>query len=300
MNNSSSADGSQQANMLDNENADIKYGMDGAETSMVTLVDGKLVSIGDTSDDVEDQLMNRYSSDEERGLQGLPEKIYETSDAALREEGPANMRQLTDNMAEADLTQDPFTADPNETGAPDSTNAANDHTQTVGWATDLSTMMVPASPGTAEPMPTSPDIPDPYTPAPMPPSPVYVPEIPNLPNEPMPANPEVQEPSQPDRSHEINARITLTASATLTTGPGEGMTTTPNTGSSERPYNVDANERDEYTPVELTDEAAQMDNQPREAMDESLSKKEQMDGGNYPVDPAGEKSTDGLDIPTAY
>ena len=49
------------------------------------------------------------------------------------------------------------------------------------------------------------------------------------------------------------------------------------------------------TAGERIPEAAQM--QPLEAMDESLSKKEQMDGGSYPADPAEEKSTDGLDRP---
>ncbi len=107
MNESTLSDGAQQANLLDNENADTEYGMDGAEARMVTLVDGRLVGIGNTDDDVvKDQLLNRYSSDEERALQGFTQKTYENSETAQRPDGPADMRHLDDTMAEAGLTQE--------------------------------------------------------------------------------------------------------------------------------------------------------------------------------------------------
>ena len=82
---SASSDGSQQANLVSNENAETMFGAGLAETNMVKLVDGKLTPMGDTDDDVMDeQLRNRYGSDEERSLQGYTEKTYENSDAALR------------------------------------------------------------------------------------------------------------------------------------------------------------------------------------------------------------------------
>ena len=84
-NSSALSDGAQQANMVSNENAETMFGADQAETNMVKLVDGKLTAMGDTEDDVMDeQLRNRYSSDEERSLQGYDQKTYENSDAALR------------------------------------------------------------------------------------------------------------------------------------------------------------------------------------------------------------------------
>ncbi len=286
--------------MLDNESADTEYGMDGAEASMVTLVNGRLVPMGNTEDDVEDdQLMNRYSSDEERGLQGTSQKKYENSDAALNVDGPADMRQLNDTMAEADLTQDPAQADPNESGAPDATNQVNDQTQTFGWATT----MVPTTPGTPEPYQ-----PVPSTPAPIPPTPPMPgPEIPEIPNSPIPG---VEEPSHPEQVPGINALITFTSGVPsgapagkglyegLTPGTdNEGMTDDPHTNESDRPYEPNTDTSADYESGELVSEAQQSESQPREGLDESLSKKEQMDGGSYPVDPAEEKSTEGLDRP---
>jgi hypothetical protein len=276
---STSSDGAQQANMLDNENADTEYGMDGAEASMVKLVDGKLVPMGNTTDDVaDDQLMNRYSDDDERGLQNpTDQKTYENSEAALHPEGPENLRGIDDNMAEAEITQ------------------------TVGWATDPATMMVPTTPGAPDPYPSIPPTPD----APIPPTPPMPgPEIPDIPYQPSPGV------SEPERSPDVNARITLTAGVPagapvgegqykgLTPGlDNEGMTDDPHTSSSERPYEPITEIVNDYQPGERAAEAAQMQPQPLEAMDESLSKKEQMDGGSYPADPAEEKSTDGLDRP---
>jgi hypothetical protein len=292
MNNSSLSDGAQQASLTDNEMADTKFGMDGAEANMVKLVDGKLVATADVGDDVEDgQLMNRYTSDEERSLQGFGEKIYENSEAALRTDGPGDMRAANDVMADAELTDNPAVLTP---------DTRNDETPTLGF-----TLMVPATPGTEpypnQPIPPTPDAPIPPTP------PMPGPEIPDFPGTPMPGIPEIQEPSQPDRSHEINSFMTFTTGvpgdapantgqyAGLSAGPDEGMSNDPVTNDSSRPYDADASDANEYQPGERPQEAAQMATQPQEAMDESLSKKEQQLDGGIPADASETKSTDGLD-----
>ena len=93
--------------MVSNENAQTKYGQDQAETNMVKLVDGKLTPIGNTEDDVmDDQLQNRYTSDEERSLQGDQQrtKTYENSDAALRAGNGIDNTVMPDNpIAVAEL-----------------------------------------------------------------------------------------------------------------------------------------------------------------------------------------------------
>ncbi|CCG98762.1 hypothetical protein FAES_0751 [Fibrella aestuarina BUZ 2] len=336
------SDGAQQANMVSNENAETMFGTDQAETNMVKLVDGKLTPIGDTDDDVMDeQLRNRYSSDEERSLQGYDEKTYENSDAALRVgdgiDGEAETMPADSPIAEADLTdnQPANTAAANESTPTDRTQA-NGADQTNTFA-GISADMVPTTPSTPDPnnpVPAAPETPQPPTP----PSPG--PEIPDLPGSPQPDRPEITEPSEPGRSHEINARSNAvgfsqfpttgyygTNSASTPTStmsvadngveptpdqvePGEavpgtqyvgmsagpddeGMDETPNTGDSSHPYRVNGDAANEYRPDERPNEAAQMQNQPREAMDESGVKAQDMldtDG-----DRSDTKSTDGLD-----
>lgn len=307
MNSSASSDGSQQADLVSNENADAMFGMDQAEANLVKLVDGKLVATADVEDDVEnDQLRNRYTSDEERGLQEFGQKTYETSEAALRVGNgtnppilPTDLSQLSD-IADADIT-----AINDEARANDRTQTANDQsteTASIGFR-----MMIPTTPGTPDPynpIPATPDAPQPPMPGPTTPGP----EIPTLPGTPQPAVPEIQEPSQPDRSHEINSRnfITFTSFASgmmpgnanqsvdemgdaeivpdtmydgLKAGidderpdATEGMTTEPNTGESSRPYDVDASETSDYQPGERPEEAAEMETMPREMLDESSVK----------------------------
>ncbi len=280
MNSSASSDGSQQADLVSNENADAMFGMDQAEANLVKLVDGKLVATADVEDDVEnDQLRNRYTSDEERGLQEFGQKTYETSEAALRVGNgtsspilPTDLSQLSD-IADADIT------------AVNDEAQANDRTQTAkGESTATATigfqMMMPATPGTPDPynpIPATPDAPQPPMPGPTTPGP----EIPVLPGTPQPAVPEIQEPSQPDRSHEINSQNLVTfTSFGGGTMPGnadqpdatEGMTTEPSTGKSSQPYDVDASETSDYQPGERPEEAAEMETMPREMLDESSVK----------------------------
>ncbi|RYF75490.1 MAG: hypothetical protein EOO39_06855 [Cytophagaceae bacterium] len=225
---SASSDGSQQANLVSNENAETMFGADQAETNMVKLVDGKLTPMGDTDDDVMDeQLRNRYSSDEERSLQGYTEKTYENSDASLR--GAEDVKPDASNDAQettgtyvvednGPATQDDdntFTLESDQGGAEDepaTTSAANDGTptsriqssgadQTNTYSMSITGDMMPPMPGTPDPntpMPGGPETP------PTPPSPG--PEIPDLPGSPSPDQPEITEPSEdPGRSHEINA-----------------------------------------------------------------------------------------------
>jgi hypothetical protein len=307
MNESTLSDGSQQADLVSNENADAMFGMDQAEANLVKLVDGKLVATADVEDDVEDdQLRNRYTSDEERGLQEFGQKTYETSEASLRVGNgtsspilPTDLSQLPD-VADADIT-----AVNNEAQTNDRTQPSAD--QSTATATIGFQMMMPPTPATPDPYnpyPATPDAPQPPIPAPTTPGP----EIPTLPGTPQPAVPEIQEPSQPDRSHEINSQnfSTFTSLAggimpgnadqpvekmgdadivpdTMYDGlqagidndqpdADEGMTTEPNTGESSRPYDADANETTDYQPGERPEEADEMKTQPREMLDESSVK----------------------------
>ena len=207
---SASSDGSQQANLVSNENAEAMFGADQAETNMMKLVDGKLTPMGDTHDDVSDeQLRNRYSSDEERSLQGNEGKTYENSDAALRAGDGIDTQAETfqdDPIADADLTQDDQAggnAPANEASANDSTPTdrvqanGTDQTQTFSGMPRADMMPpVPSTPDPNYPMPGGPETP------PTPPSPV--PEIPTLPGSPSPDKPEITEPMEPGHSQEIN------------------------------------------------------------------------------------------------
>lgn len=307
-NSSASSDGSQQANLVSNENAETMFGVGQAETNMVKLVDGKLMPMGDTDDDVMDeQLRNRYSSDEERSLQGFEEKTYENSDASLR--GAEDVDQTRTNTSSFGL---PITAD-----------------------------MVPTTPATPDPNNPVPSIvPD----GPVPPmSPNPTPEIAPLPGQPVPAQPEIQEPGEPDRSHQIGFRYnqattvtswpiadTMSFTAMIASNsadqlpitnddmkPGEavpgtqyegmtaglagvvsdtedeGMDNQPETGDSSHPYDVNGTKESSYQPGERPQETAQMMSQPREMLNESGVKAEEMTDGN--MDRSDTKSTDGLD-----
>lgn len=309
-NSSALSDGSQQADMVSNENAEAMFGADQAETNMVKLVDGKLVPMGNTEDDVMDgQLQNRYTSDEERSLQGFEEKTYENSDASLR--GGDEVDQNRTNTSSFNFS---FRAD-----------------------------MVPTTPSTPDPnnpIPTGPDMPD----MPVPPmSPNPIPEIAPLPGQPIPSQPEIQEPGEPDRSHQIGfqygqnnsvtswptgSNVSFTAMVApspadqlpvtnedmepgkavpgtqyegMAAGPegvaagseDEGMDDQPETGDSSHPYDVKGNKDSSYQPGERPQETAQMMSQPRETMDESGVKAQEMTGKN--TDRSEVKSTDGLD-----
>lgn len=345
-NSSALSDGAQQANLVSNENAETMFGVDQAETNMVKLVDGKLTPMGNTEDDVMDeQLLNRYSSDEERSLQGFDEKTYENSDAALRATDGVDP-----NMAHNESGETPATAEADSPNTANNTNdsTANDRVQADGegvqsTATSSFTItgdMVPSLPSTPDPnnpVPAGPDTPEP------PVSPGPIPEISPLPGQPVPHQPEIQEPGEPDRSHQIGFQLgqnssttgwptafntTFTAMITPTSAdqlpitnddikPGEavpgtqyegmtadpdgtaadsadeGMDDQPKTGDSSHPYDVRGDKDSSYQPGERPQETAQMMSQPREAIDESGVKAEEMTGKN--ADRSEVKSTDGLD-----
>ena len=348
------------------------FGAGLAETNMVKLVDGKLTPMGDTDDDVMDeQLRNRYGSDEERSLQGFTEKTYENSDAALRgaedvkpdagsdAEETTGTYVVEDNGPARHNDEATFTLEADQGGAPDvlaTTSLTNNDVptsrvqpngadQTNTFSVAITGDMIPMTPGTPDPntpMPGGPDItPIPSLP-PTPPSPG--PETPEFPVTPPSTQPDITEPSQPDRSHEINAsnRVgtskykpstppglghygyggfatrtsTVIVDAEPQTGqvepgqavPGnqyenmsagiddaEGMDNTPDTGSADRPYLVDENEPSSYKPGERPEEAREMETNPRQAVDESMVKAQEMIGPDG--DRSDTKSTDGLDLP---
>lgn len=317
-NSSALSDGAQQANIVSGENAEAMFGADQAETNMVKLVDGKLTSIGDTEDDVVDgQLANRYSSDEERSLQGdeLRGKTYENSDAALRAgDGIDNQEVPEDPIAEAELTGNPDAGATVNTGLP-SENEPAKKTPTnsfggwnfIGGGNPVSEM-IPPTPGTPDPTQPVPGIPEtpPYNPVPGP-------EIPDLPGSPQPATPEIQEPNQPDRSHEINSITTFTSTFADVTpkqggvsepvdavpyegaaaGPdNQGMEDKPDTGESAHPYDVNAKDAEPNQPGERPEEAQEAKKFPPEMTDESSTAAQDMISG---PDRSDQKSTDGLD-----
>jgi len=365
-NSSALSDGARQANLVSNENAETMFGADQAETNMVKLVDGKLTPMGDTEDDVMDeQLRNRYSSDEERSLQGYNQKTYENSDAALRAGGGVDPSVVpNDPIADASITGNPDAGSLVNTGllsensesantaskANDST--ANDRVQagprsangedmksTVTSSFTVTGEMVPPLPSTPDPnnpIPTGPDTPEPLT------SPDHIPEISPLPGRPVPHQPEIQEPGEPERSHQIGFQIGQKSSTTgwptdfnvtFTTviapspadqlpitnddmKPGEAVPGTqydgmaagpdgvaagsedegmdqPKTGDSSHPYDVRGDKDSSYQPGERPQETAQMMSQPRETLDESGVKAQEMIGKN--ADRSEVKSTDGLD-----
>lgn len=188
------------------------------------------------------------------------------------------------------------------------------------YGRDVRADMIPPTPGTPDPMQPTPGIPEtpPYNPIPGP-------EIPELPGTPSPGQPEITEPDQPERSHEVNAATLQHTDVTFTAGtsgavnyehkeegsaiPGnqyEGMTAgtddegrsntgtedLPNTGDSAHPYDVSTQDADEYQPGEHPEEASETRQMPREQMDESSIRAEEMISG---TDRSDQKSTDGLD-----
>ncbi|GAB2586175.1 hypothetical protein [Spirosoma areae] len=340
-NNANLSDGARQADTVSSEHAETMFGADQAETNMVKLVDGKLVSMGDTESDVsEDMPRIRLGSDEERALQGDDKKKYENSEAALRAGTMFDPSVMPDDpIAVGDITGNPDAGSTVNTGLPSEnesdTNAdLNDKTTPTnsfgGWNSIGGNQesgnrngvsypggdMIPPTPGTPDPMQPVPGIPE--TP-PAPPTPG--PEIPDLPGSPNPVTPEIQEPSQPDRSHEINSRISstftssapgvrqpddlkpgeavpgtqyegLAAGATAAPGTEEGMEDKPDTGDSARPYDVNAKDTTENQPGERPEEAQEAETFPREMADESSITAQDMISG---PDRSDQKSTEGLD-----
>ncbi len=210
------SDGARHANLItDQDLADSKYSTDGAEASMVKLVDGKLTPIGDTHDDVaDDQLLGQTNgSDEERGLHGGEGTTYEQSAAALRGTDVIDPGDMPDDpIAVAELTGNPDAGDTIETGLPSedspltastsTDDTPNDRVQPNGsdldtTATFTVSMMIPqvnptpTYPDPSTPMPAVPDAPSPVEPVP------FSPEYPEIPGTPSTPNPEIQEPIEP-------------------------------------------------------------------------------------------------------
>lgn len=313
------SDNSQHSNFIsDPDQADTKYSTDGAEASMVKLVDGKLVPIGNTHDDVtDDQILSRTAgSDEERGLQGEEGTQYEKSAAALRGTDGVDPVAMPDNpMAEAGITDNPDAGYTTGTGLPgddeplttstETSSTPNDRVQPSG--SDLNrtetfsvNLMIPqinptpTYPDPAVPEPSIPIPPVPDAPAPVEPVP-YNPEYPEIPGTPTAPRPEIQEPVEPGRSVPDGPNrigfVTYTSSVGgSASADDEGMSEKPDTGRSARPYNEDAKDDDSYQPGERPNEAAQMQ-KPHAPVDESSVMEENMLPG---TDRTDVKSTDGL------
>lgn len=323
------SDDAQSGNFIpDQDLADTKYSMDGAEASMVTLVDGKLTPIGNTHDDVvDDQLLGRATgSDEERGLQDGQGTMYEKSDAALRGLDVIDPALVPDDpIADAEITGNPDAGATVEAGLPSEDQPVTTSTETDSTpkdrvqanGNDLNTtqtftvnMMIPQ----VQPDPTYPD-PGTYSPN------NPFPEIPEIPGTPTAPQPEIQEPIEPGQPQPSGPeRIGFVTYTSMVGGfpspdedvepgsvvPGnqyegmstgvanadEGMSENPNTGRSARPYDEDAKDDDSYQPGERPNEAVQMESQPREMMDESSVKAGDIISGS---DRSDQKSTDGLD-----
>ncbi|GAB3771881.1 hypothetical protein GCM10028818_11290 [Spirosoma horti] len=321
-NNANLSDGARQADTVSSENAETMFSADQAETNMVKLVDGKLVSMGDTEDDVSDDMPRiRLGSDEERALTGDDKKKYENSDAALRAGTMFDPSVMPDDpIAVGDITGNPDSGSVVNTGLPSEDEPDQDKKETPtnsfgGWnfiGSGYPTAdMIPQTPGSPDPTQPVPGIPE-IPPAP----PVPGPEIPDLPGSPRPVSPEIQDPNEPDRSHEINAGTRSTFTSGLPSvmppdeletsepvagtayqgaaaGPDEeGMEDKPDTGNSARPYDVNAKNTHENQPGERPEEAKEAQNLPRELADESSVTAQDMISG---PDRSDQKSTDGLD-----
>ena len=326
-NNANLTDGARQADIVSSENAETMFSADQAETNMVKLVDGKLVSMGDTEADVSDDMPRiRLGSDEERALQGDDKKKYENSDAALRAGTMFDPSVMPDDpIAVGDITGNPDAGSTVNTGLPseDDNSTGQDEKTTPtnsfgGWNFigngQPTGEMIPPTPGTPDPTQPVPGIPE--TP-PTPPTPG--PEIPDLPGTPKPATPEIQEPDQPDRSHEVNAwslsTFTSGAPDSSTQGPtiespsgepvkgtqyeglaagpdDQGMEDKPDTGDSAHPYDVNAKDVATNQPGERPEEGEEARKIPREMADESSIAAQDMISG---PDRSDQKSTEGLD-----
>ncbi|MCX6214256.1 hypothetical protein [Spirosoma sp.] len=317
-NNANLSDGARQADTVSSEHAETMFSADQAETNMVKLVDGKLVAMGDTEDDVSDDMPRiRLGSDEERALTGDDKKKYENSDAALRAGTMFDPSVMPDDpIAVGDITGNPDAGSAVNTGLPSEDESPETKTNSFnGWnfigGNYPSADMIPQTPGTPDPMQPVPGIPE-TPPAP----PVPGPEIPDLPGSPNPTTPEIQEPDQPDRSHEINAgslstftsglpsvmppddletseTVAGTAYQGAAAGPDdEGMEDKPDTGNAARPYDVNAKDTHANQPGERPEEAKEAQNLPRELADESSVTAQDMISG---PDRSDQKSTEGLD-----
>jgi len=266
--------------ITDEDIADSRYGQDQAETNLVKLVDGKLVPTANVGDEASsgDGLLNRFTNDEERGVNSPNERTYDVVNIENGNDQPT----VTDDM-------------------------------------------IPSTPDPYNPVPTGPETPTPPGPVPA------GPEIPDLPGENRPEQPEITDPTQPGRSHEINNSQDTLTSGLVGTMPGvdvpnqqnpapneelpeflgtssansvnsdaspkddEGMDEHPDTGTSARPYDVNAKDTHSYQSSERPQESAQMMSQPREAMDESAIKKQPMADQQH-ESPSDMKSTDQLDL----
>ncbi|RAJ94061.1 hypothetical protein LX87_03945 [Larkinella arboricola] len=279
---------SQPANLINTENADTKYGQDQAETHMVKLVDGKLVPTADVQTEISDDLTSQYANDEERGLYSANQRTHDIVD-------------IQSAHPQADMV-------PGLPSTPDPSNP------------------VPAGPDT--PTPPTPPVPGPEIPD-MPTTPK--PDKPEItePNEPgrsheinnqitndtdqqntptsaladfMPGADVPTQTQDPAKNEEL-PEFLGTSSANDGPGPAnyrkpnadEGMETGPDTGTSARPYDVDAKDTHDYQPSERPQETAQMLDQPTETLDESSIKKAPMQDHSTAQAPSDMKSTDQLD-----
>lgn len=297
------SDDAQQANfMADQDLADTKFGVDGAETSMMKLVDGKLVPIGDTHDDIaSEQLLNNMTgSDVERGLQGEAGVKYENSEAALRADDDVDsefdpLPVPEDPIAEAEITGNPDAGATAEMGLPsqdspvatstETDSTPNDRVQASGSDLNktetfsINLMMPQIDPAPNQPTPENPIPPVPDAPPPVNPVP-YTPEIPHIPGTPTAPNPEIQEPNEPGQPQPSGPEhigfVTYTTSVNSSAPDNdEGMKPHPNSGQSARPYNVDEKDDDSYRSSERPNEAQQMQN-PHPPVDESSIMAENM------------------------
>ncbi|WP_234737219.1 hypothetical protein [Tellurirhabdus bombi] len=132
---------SREAGLMDPSHADDKFGMDQAETNMVKLVDGKLVSTANTESIAPDSLQDHYTNDEEQGL-NTPERMAHDRMDAKSEFNLASQADVPEN-------QDP-----------------------------TSEMIPPSIPDPNNPVPAAPETPTPPTPGPVSPE---IPELPSTP-----------------------------------------------------------------------------------------------------------------------
>ncbi|GAB3907374.1 hypothetical protein GCM10028803_41000 [Larkinella knui] len=285
---------SQQADLVSNENADTKYGQDQAETHMVKLVDGKLVSTANLETEVTDDLSDRYANDEERGLNSPNQRTYDVVD--IQSEHP-----------QADMIPElPSTPDPNNPipASPDSPNPPTPHTPGPE---------IPDLPST--PHPGTPEITEPSEPG-------RSHEVNNsgksdnqvssqgttkdtptsslvdtMPGADVPT--QSQDPAKNEELPEFLGTTTKkNTSDSVTTDrlqhPEEGMQEKPDTGTSARPYDANAKDTHDYQSAERPEETAQMLDQPKETLDESAIKKAPMQESTAQAT-SDMKSTDQLD-----
>jgi hypothetical protein len=285
---------SQQADLVSNENADTKYGQDQADTHMVKLVDGKLVSTAHLETEVTDDLSDRYADDEERGLNSPNQRTFDIVD--IKSDHPQ-----ADMIPELPSTPDPGNPIPSSPEVPG---------QPVPPTTPGPE--IPDLPST--PHPAQPEITEPSEPG-------RSHEVNNTANtddqvsnqdtttdtptsslsETMPG---ADVPTQSEKPAEKEKKPDLVDSD-ANTGPGpanyikpktdEGMQEKPDTGTSEHPYDVNEKDKSPYQSAERPQESAQMLDQPKETLDESAVKKAPMANDSTAQAASEMKSTDQLD-----